>query len=145
MIELIYCSAATEPLDPEALSALLQGSRERNEARGLSGLLLYVEGSFLQVLEGPESAVDALYRKLEADTRHTGLQVLSRREIDERSFGDWRMGCVSVDVSELERLDGFSEFLVDGKLEIGDDADRVRRVLDGFREGRYRRLVDDDR
>ncbi|MCA9738410.1 MAG: BLUF domain-containing protein, partial [Gemmatimonadetes bacterium] len=71
---------------------LLEGARATNTRLGVTGLLLFHEGSFIQVLEGPPDVVEALYARIETDPRHGGALVLSRGLVEERSFGEWRMG-----------------------------------------------------
>lgn len=92
MIAIIYASRATEPLSDDALRAILEEARERNEARDVTGLLLAVGGSFLQILEGAEADVDAVYARIREDARHTELRLLGREEIEDRGFGGWWMG-----------------------------------------------------
>ena len=59
-------------------------------------MLLYHEGSFLQVLEGDGPVLDDLFATIGADRRHHRVVALLKREIDERHFGDWRMGFASL-------------------------------------------------
>jgi len=65
----------------EELAELLQGARDTNAELGLTGMLLYAEGSFFQVLEGQADVVDALYDKIERDKRHDQVTLVIREPI----------------------------------------------------------------
>lgn len=92
MISVLYISAGRKLLDDEAaLSELLAQCRRNNAALGLTGMLLYSDGNFMQALEGEEEAVDALLAKIAKDRRHTGMRVLWRRPIAQRLFDGWSM------------------------------------------------------
>jgi len=84
MLSLIYVSTAVKPLSDEELLDILKLSRENNATKEITGLLLYKGGNFMQVLEGPDEAVEALYKKIEADPHHKDLNVLSREQISAR-------------------------------------------------------------
>ena len=106
--KLIYASQAKRPMSPEELTQLLTVARTNNEKHGLSGLLLYCNQSFLQVLEGETEALDALYQKIERDERHDRLRLLARVPIETRKFAGWSMGFEHVDEDLLaETLPGF--------------------------------------
>src|SRR5688572_26289250 len=92
LYQLIYVSAAARSLSDPEVAQLLRSSRRRNLARGLTGMLLFHEGSFIQVLEGPKQEVLRLYARIERDPRHLNPRVLQRGEIDQRSFHTWSMG-----------------------------------------------------
>ncbi|MHB1206888.1 MAG: BLUF domain-containing protein, partial [Rhodospirillaceae bacterium] len=78
MLQLIYASAAVKPFTPEALKVLLAKARAKNSAAGITGMLLYHAGSFLQALEGPNDAVASLFKVIEKDPRHTTVRLLFR-------------------------------------------------------------------
>ena len=94
MIEVIYASAEVQPFTATALAELLAKARKNNHALGVSGMLLHHNGSFLQVLEGPEPIVDALFTKIGKDPRHARMMIVKRRSISQRAFGEWSMGFV---------------------------------------------------
>lgn len=94
MQQIVYASAACDPFSGHALRILLQQSRTRNAMYKVSGMLLYHEGSFLQILEGPPDAVEYLYSSIERDPRHTRTKVLLRKKIAQREFAEWTMGFV---------------------------------------------------
>lgn len=97
MIQLVYMSSAVSWPTQADLEALLAEARANNERRGITGLLVYKKGQFLQLLEGPEHDVRALFETIRRDPRHTGAVVLTDRNIDERSFSNWHMGFRNLD------------------------------------------------
>jgi len=99
LVRLMYASRATDSVDQEALLGILRQSKAGNAHLGITGVLCFSEGIFLQVLEGGRSAVNGLYHRIAADRRHTAVELLSYEEIDERRFAGWAMG--QVDMSQL--------------------------------------------
>ena len=92
MNRLVYLSAAMPTLTQGDLEQILYVSRDNNKAAGITGLLLYGRGSFIQVLEGDAGDVDACYDRICRDTRHSALLPVVREPIKARSFGNWSMG-----------------------------------------------------
>lgn len=95
--KLVYVSTAQEELDEAALTEILDKSRINNQRAGITGLLLYCEGSIFQLLEGEKEAVDALYNRILKDPRHSGVIRLLAEEGGARNFPDWTMGFRRVD------------------------------------------------
>lgn len=111
MFSLVYVSSAIKPFTQPQLLQLLAQSRADNERQHITGLLLYKNGNFMQVLEGEESAVRHVHKKISTDMRHRGLLVLLQRRQQARDFADWSMGFR--DLSSVESLSppGYSEFM----------------------------------
>ena len=105
---LVYCSRArVDTASLQTISELLGVSQRNNARDGLTGALAINDGWFLQVIEGPAPAIDALLRRLGTDPRHADLEVLSRRPVSGRLFPDWSMVAARVtpDVGpQLQRL-----------------------------------------
>ena len=99
LVRLMYASRAAASVDQEELVAILRKSKANNPAIGVTGVLCYSEGVFLQVLEGGRSAVNRLYNRIASDPRHTQVELLSYAEIGERRFAGWSMG--QVDMARL--------------------------------------------
>ena len=89
--QLIYVSGAATPFSPQDLLSLAQFAAERNEQIGITGVLLYENQRFMQILEGDKSAVDEIFEVIRNDPRHYGVFVLSQRPILFRQFPDWSM------------------------------------------------------
>lgn len=101
MLSIVYSSAASQRFSSEELAALLEQSRKSNEQDNLTGLLVYRDGRFLQLLEGPADAVRDRMGVIEADDRHGMIRVLLEDEIEERQFPDWTMGYAETDNGEV--------------------------------------------
>ena len=106
-----YVSTEAVKFSEEGLVTLLSEARNANADRDITGLLLYREGSFYQVLEGSESAVMATFRDIEGDPRHKEVRILFDGETDAREFADWRMGFLNLDRVDVDTIGGFSDFM----------------------------------
>jgi len=137
--ELVYASAAVRPFNPNDLSELLGTARRNNERVGVTGILLYHEGSFLQLLEGTRDDVLQIYAKVRQDPRHWRVSVVREGPVEARRFSSWSMGFVSLDASLVHGLAGRHSFMSNGTLLI--DATEVLQVLDQFRAGQWRKYV----
>ncbi|MDX1992754.1 MAG: BLUF domain-containing protein [bacterium] len=111
MIQLIYASSAVRLFSGEALLHMLEKSRTNNEKLGITGMLLYQGGNFLQVLEGQEQAVMPLYSKIQQDPRHYDVTTIMKRPLMVRLFDDWQMGFVNLDEIDLTRVPGYTSYL----------------------------------
>lgn len=139
--QVVYASRARVVCDAAFLGGLLAKARANNTGLGVSGVLLYHAGAFLQVLEGPPAVVAALYAKIEQDKRHDRVVILQRRMVSERSFGEWSMGLVKADSRALSADQGLNDFLAGGVLSLAEDSEQLAKLLDGFRAGRWRQNI----
>jgi hypothetical protein len=96
LVRLMYASRTPEGAAPEVLAGILKQSKSNNASAGITGLLCFSDGIFLQVLEGGRRAVSALYHRIAADPRHHDVVLLSYAEITERRFAGWSMGQVNL-------------------------------------------------
>lgn len=138
MIQLIYISAEVEPFTRNRLRDLLDVSRRNNEAAGVTGMLVYHDGTFLQVLEGEKETVEKLLETIDADPRHHKIKLLLRQEIEERSFGGWSMGFVNASGASLDAYPGFVDFFGAGPPFDESHGDRAKQALERFRSGQWR-------
>ena len=92
LVRLMYVSRAADSVNQNELVAILKKSKANNVNVGVTGVLCFSAGIFLQVLEGGRSAVSALYNKIANDPRHHDVVLLSYEEVNERSFAGWSMG-----------------------------------------------------
>lgn len=107
--QIVYCSVASNPLSEDELRAMLLEWRAKNQARHITGILLYSHGQILQVLEGEESTLRALYHLIEHDPRHRDVATLADGPATHRAFADWTMGFSVVDPHELRGLVGYTD------------------------------------
>lgn len=86
------------------LVVLLVQARENNRRDGITGMLIYADGWFLQAIEGPEYAIEDLWARLGEDTRHDRIEKLREETIARRAFEDWTMGFRAVSAADVNRL-----------------------------------------
>jgi len=138
IFQLVYLSKAARHIDSAELDDILGTARVNNGPKEITGMLLYHEGSFIQVLEGEQSSVEDLFNKIAEDPRHESANVVLRTEVEERAFDQWSMGYKRTE-SMQDVPEGFHHFLSAGyrrKTEVDDTA--ARKALLAFREGRWR-------
>lgn len=97
IFQLVYSSVATKEFWPDDLFVLVEKSRRKNFDRDITGMLLYHQGKFLQLLEGPEAAVRGCYARVERDPRHHSTRVLLTQTSEHRDFPNWTMGYEKVE------------------------------------------------
>ncbi|MDF7811633.1 BLUF domain-containing protein [Hymenobacter sp. YC55] len=102
--QVLYHSRATSLPSEADLVDLLESSRRFNAEHQITGLLLYSEGRYVQVLEGPEADVRALYGRIKADTRHEHVVTVLEGPEPQRRFADWRMGFGQLAVSQADQV-----------------------------------------
>ncbi|MGQ0708214.1 MAG: BLUF domain-containing protein [Rhodoferax sp.] len=95
LVRLLYASRAVDPSE-EAIESILAQSRQFNPTCGITGILCYGGGVFLQAIEGGRNAVNELYAHIVRDARHKDVVLLHYQEISERRFGGWSMGKVNM-------------------------------------------------
>jgi hypothetical protein len=137
--QVIYSSAAVAPFSELELTTLLVAARVNNGRLGVTGILLYHEGSFLQALEGDEHVVNRLYEKIGKDKRHYRVVTLLRQQLDARHFEQWQMGFASMKALP-DNMPGFSDYLRFRGDPI-QSANSAARLLAAFRDGRFRSYV----
>lgn len=134
---LVYASSANVRIGEEELEAILEVSRKNNPAMDITGILLYSEGNFIQVLEGPKENVFSLYEKLCEDHRHRGLTMMVSEPIEERNFSEWTMGFKRIGRPDREYLEGWNELLQTRSYEgeeLAQCSPLVLKLLKAFRK-----------
>jgi hypothetical protein len=141
MLQMIYTSEAKTKFSPAELQELLLIARRNNDRDAITGMLLYEDGTFLQVLEGENDVVEATYQRIAADKRHHKIMLIARFEVDHRSFHDWEMGFFDASGGKLLQLLGYSNFLSKRSVELEnlEDGDKAREVLLNFKLGAWHR------
>lgn len=90
LIQLVYASRPFG-FDAATLSHILLRARFNNARDGITGALICRGDLYLQLLEGPQAAIDALYAKIRVDDRHVEVKKLLQRSITDRMFPQWAM------------------------------------------------------
>jgi Sensors of blue-light using FAD len=91
MRQLLYVSNTSRDVADSVLDDILASSRKNNLKAGITGVLLYIDGGFMQVLEGERRAVTETYARICKDQRHWNMGVLLDGDAS-RAFGEWSMG-----------------------------------------------------
>lgn len=97
VFQMMYVSGVVGALGHQDVEDILETSRAKNAARGITGVLIYSGDMFLQVLEGDRDAVRALARRIETDPRHRNFMVLAELTAQNRAFQSWAMGFRRID------------------------------------------------
>ena len=129
LLRLIYTSRAAVPWDADAVESLLVKARRNNYDSGITGILSFNHGHFLQVLEGPETEVLALYSRILKDSRHRECVILSIQLTRTRLFPNWSMGHVQPN----PKVGGQYNELLDYRT-VTDDVKATQRLLDDLFE-----------
>ena len=108
---IVYVSSANGLFDKTALLDLLNKARDNNRRLNVTGMLLYKDGDFIQLLEGERGAVQALYRTIAGDPRHSGTILILEEDVPERIFSDWSMGFRDLSDPDVQSTPGYSQFM----------------------------------
>lgn len=141
MRQLLYVSQVCRDFAPASLDRILTVSRANNAMNGVSGLLLHIEGGFLQILEGDERVVRELYARIGTDRRHRHLRLLLDREVEKRTFNGWSLGFErpSPDDPETAGMFGVTREAIHGRL-----SQQAGKVVAVMLETFYRVQREDD-
>lgn len=113
---IVYISTATRPMSQHDLEALLHEARRLNAEDGITGVLLYNNGTFAQCVEGAPAAVRRAYGRISRSRRHHDIVEILNEPAERRSFPDWHMGflgspefrALSLPAPEWQRVGGES-------------------------------------
>ena len=89
--QLVYSSSASKKMLKSDLYIILRQARKNNMSTGVTGLLIYTEKYFFQVLEGPKEVISELFKKISNDKRHYNVEKLSENDVDICTFPNWEM------------------------------------------------------
>jgi len=111
MFHLVYVSSASQPFTKPELHALLEQARQKNGILGVTGMLLYKDGNFMQVLEGEQEVVTKLAGTIKPDPRDRGVLVLLTGTSEQRFFPDWSMGFRDLADQKAAKTPGYTDFM----------------------------------
>lgn len=126
--ELVYVSLAEHPMSDGELCELLSQARARNQARGITGFLIYRDREFMQLIEGEEAQVRALFERIESDPRHMHVYCLWDGPIAARSCADWAMAFAAPQDGALMALPDGRPVIEEGLFAAGRGS-AGRRIL----------------
>ena len=106
---LVFTSVATRKVSDEDLKGLLVKSRQNNLALNITGMLLYLDPYFMQILEGDESIIDEKFKKISNDEMHHKVSLIYKQPIEERSFSKWTMGFNKIGIEYFEDAKNLTE------------------------------------
>lgn len=136
LIHLVYISAASHAMSDDDLLQLLEQSRRRNIRQNITGMLLYKDGFFMQVLEGEAADVDDIYGAILRDERNVGPYLIEREPIAARDFRGWAMGFRNLSGFNSDSVPGFSKFMEQDAsvLSASERANHALSLLCSFKE-----------
>lgn len=132
--QIIYSSESATPMQMDDLEEILVQARRNNARNGITGALVYVDGVFLQILEGESPTVQQLMAKISTDVRHETITVLKERVVPVAMFADWKMAYVSATAAQVAKWAGLSEVtaipdVVTDMRQAPDTATRVAQSI----------------
>jgi hypothetical protein len=148
LTSVIYASRASEHFNEYEIPDLLKQARLANAGHEITGMLLYIGGSFLQVLEGRPGIVDAVYGTILRDKRHSQVTLIARETILERAYEGWTMNHTTLDPVEAGELIREPDYFVSAAWVTQSDPVRAKKLLVAartrwqmkHRSGKYRTL-----
>jgi len=142
IFQTIYVSAASDQLKQTDLPGILANARDRNAKLGISGLLIFHENTFVQVLEGPKTEVELLLKKIAVDPRHQNMKILLQKEIQEKEFEKWAMGYVNSSASAVKPI-GHIDLFTELSSLVHEDT-TAQKALMRFMDGSYKKFVESE-
>ena len=129
--QIMYSSEAKKPMTAGDLEKILTDARAGNEARNVTGALVYVDGVFFQILEGEEAVVRNLMANIASDTRHRSVKVFYEAQVDVRAFESWSMAYLAPTAQEMSTWAGLpaATTVEDVLADVNRDPHRVPRAL----------------
>ena len=137
MYRIIYLSSAKKLMSELELDTLLKTSRSNNKKQGITGLLLYFEGDFMQVIEGEEQNVRNLFQNILQDNRHSNIICVFSKNVDGREFSDWSMNFSASSYADLNKIKEFENINRNFLFKLNDKT--ILAFLDTFL--RYHRIL----
>lgn len=135
LAHIIYVSSASKEFTNSDLIKLLKNARINNSKLNVSGILLFTNDSFFQVLEGEAEVIEKLFTKIKQDSGHKKVTVIINENISHRVFADWSMGFVNLNGEELQKIIGHNDFFTNTDYLQSLDLGRARKLLSAFSKG----------
>jgi hypothetical protein len=140
----IYTSMATPLFRDDGIEELLERARAANAQADITGILLFVDRGFFQILEGHPLRIERVFAKIGTDPRHERVTRIIDEPIARRAFGQWTMGFPQLENQELQAIIGTNDFFSERSCLDGLGSGRAKKLLDAFANGRWRRRIPGD-
>ncbi|CCH01094.1 Photoactivated adenylate cyclase subunit beta [Fibrella aestuarina BUZ 2] len=127
-----YFSSAAESTTEHDIVDIVEFSRIKNARLNITGVLLYINGSIVQVLEGPQAALEDLYKSIQADVRHTNVRAVISQPISQRLFSHWYMGYETLSVQQYEEVQNIIPVEPQAQPFSDDEQPVIVRMLKDF-------------
>jgi acylphosphatase len=131
---LTYFSTAAESTSERDIVDIVEFSRTKNARLGITGVLLYLNGNIVQVLEGQQEAVEGLYKSIQADPRHTNVRTVISHPIAQRLFSHWFMGYETLTSQQYEEVQN----IIADDTSFNPDQPVILRMLKRFFDVNHR-------
>jgi len=103
---IIYLSTGIKWFSEAELAEILTASNKNNRRDNITGLLLYNDGNFIQLLEGDEADVQHTFQRISTDQRHKSITPIASGKLKKRNFPEWAMGFRSIYANDIQQLEG---------------------------------------
>ncbi|MFO7829752.1 MAG: BLUF domain-containing protein [Bacteroidales bacterium] len=135
LMHIVYVSFSDKVLSEKGLDELLVDIRKRNKLQKVTGLLLYNDGTFIQLIEGKTNIIQNLFEKIKNDKRHSNVVLLLEESIKKRAFPDWTMGYYKLSKEQSGKIPGYSDFMhsKDSRKIIESTSDEAMKLLNSFK------------
>ncbi len=135
LIHIVYVSFSERELTEKELEELLVDIRKRNKLQKVTGLLLYKDGAFIQLIEGKTNTIQNLFERIKNDKRHSNIVLLLEESIKKRAFPDWTMGYFKLNKEQSGKIPGYSEFMhsTDSRKLIESTSHEAMKLLNSFK------------
>ena len=135
LMHIVYVSFSFKDLTEIDLENLLADIRKRNKLQKVTGLLLYNDGTFIQLIEGKTRIIKNLFEKIKNDKRHSDVVLLLDESIKKRAFPDWTMGYYKLNKEQSGKIPGYSDFMhsSDSRKFIESTSHEAMKLLNSFK------------
>ena len=118
---IVYISTTSKILTDSELAEMLKENYLNNRRANINGMLIYTEGSFIQVLEGPEDSVKRTYQEIVQDSRQKNIIKLAEDTINVPNFNNWSMAFIPSDPAKVAALEGYINPVSNGFLRTANN------------------------
>ncbi len=133
---MVYASACGPRFSEAKLLERIEQGRKRNRDQGVTGMLLFADKTFFEVLEGPRPVLDALFAQVSRDPRHDNVMKLFEGPVSRRAFKEWSVGVPAE--QERDGVSASNDFFQEGRCLQALDPSPTRDLLEAFRGGSWR-------